>query len=58
MMVIADEILVTVGMEKESQLVSKWAMEKGRVVDVFENHRDPFYDRWACVIRKRDGSDQ
>lgn len=58
MMVIADELLVTVGMEKESQLVSKWAMEKGRVVEVFENQRDPFYDRWVCVIRKRDGSDQ
>jgi hypothetical protein len=58
MLVIADEIMVTVGMEKESQLVSKWATERGRVVEVFENQRDPFYDRWVCVIRKRDGSDQ
>ena len=58
MLVIADEIMVTVGMEKESELVSKWATERGRVVEVFENQRDPFYDRWVCVIRKKDESDQ
>ncbi|NYT12395.1 MAG: hypothetical protein GKC03_07610 [Methanomassiliicoccales archaeon] len=58
MLVIADEVLVTVGMEKESDFVSEWANDRGRTVEVFENQRDPFYDRWVCVIGKREGPDQ
>jgi hypothetical protein len=49
-MVISETIMVTVGMEKESEYLVNWASERGRKVEVFENERDPFYDRWVCLI--------
>jgi len=45
-----EETLVTVETEKESELVRMWALGMGKKVRKFENDRDPFYDRWGCVI--------
>jgi hypothetical protein len=44
------ETLVTVETEKEAERVKEWGMAKGRSVDLFENDRDAFYDRWVCSI--------
>jgi hypothetical protein len=48
---LTEEALVTVETEKEAERVKGWATAKGRKVDMFENDRDPFYDRWVCSIR-------
>jgi hypothetical protein len=44
------ETLVTVETEKEAERVKRWCVAQGREVRMFENNRDPFYDRWVCVI--------
>ncbi|MDV2481387.1 hypothetical protein F8E02_05070 [Methanoculleus sp. Wushi-C6] len=47
---LTDETLVTVGTEAEAARVEGWCA--GRDVEVFENRRDPIYDRWCCVARR------
>ncbi|MGD0817131.1 MAG: hypothetical protein ABR986_01880 [Methanomassiliicoccales archaeon] len=42
--------LVTVETEKEAGRVKVWCIAKGREVELFENNRDAFYDRWVCSI--------
>ena len=42
--------LVTLETEKEAERVKRWCIAKGRTVDLFENNRDAFYDRWVCSI--------
>lgn len=42
--------LVTVETKKEAERVKGWGVAKGRKVDVFENDRDAFYDRWVCSV--------
>jgi hypothetical protein len=44
------ETLVTVETEKEAKRVKGWCIAKGRSVELFENNRDAFYDRWVCSI--------
>jgi hypothetical protein len=44
------ETLVTVETEKEAERVRRWCVAQGREVRMFENNRDPFYDRWVCTI--------
>jgi hypothetical protein len=44
------ETLVTVETRGEAERVKGWCLTKGRSVDLFENDRDPFYDRWVCSI--------
>ena len=44
------ETLVTVETQKEAERVKGWCTAKGRVVNLFENNRDAFYDRWVCSI--------
>lgn len=46
---LCDEALITVGTEPESELISEWGATCGRKIEVFENERDPIYDRWVCV---------
>ncbi|WP_304839947.1 hypothetical protein [Methanocalculus sp.] len=46
---LCDEALITVGTESESALITEWAASCGRMIEVFENERDPIYDRWVCV---------
>jgi hypothetical protein len=42
--------IVTVETEKEAVRVKEWCKAKGLKVKLFENNRDPFYDRWVCSI--------
>ena len=46
-----EETLVTVENEKEAEAVRMWALGDGKKVEMFENDRDAFYDRWVCVVR-------
>jgi len=46
-----EETLVTVETEKEAEAVKMWALGDGKKVELFENDRDPFYDRWVCLIK-------
>lgn len=45
------DTLVTVGTEKESELVREWGAAMDRSVDVKENPADPIYDRWVCHLQ-------
>lgn len=49
-LLIADRVMVTVGSQEEAEQLRAWAEAKGRSPRVFENQRDPFYDRWVCSI--------
>ena len=49
---LSDETLITMGSEPEAALVAGWIVENGRGVEVFENERDPVYDRWICLARR------
>ncbi|MCU0632967.1 MAG: hypothetical protein MUC66_08350 [Methanolinea sp.] len=42
--------LVTVGTEREADLIRAWAEARRNHVEVWENTRDPIYDRWVCLI--------
>ena len=44
------EVLVTVETENEANRVKGWGAARGRKVELFENDRDPFYDRWVCSL--------
>ena len=46
-----EETLVTVETEEEAEAVKMWALGDGKKVELFENDRDPFYDRWVCLIK-------
>ncbi|MCU0861171.1 MAG: hypothetical protein MUE65_02495, partial [Methanomassiliicoccales archaeon] len=52
MMDVSDQIIVTVGTEREARMVESWARERKRKVEVLENQRDAFYDNWVCDIRR------
>jgi len=41
--------LITVETEMEARMVGPWC--DGRKVEVFENTRDPFYDRWVVIAK-------
>ncbi len=45
--------IITTGTEKEARMLEGWCLEKARKVGLFENTRDPFYDRWVCDVRER-----
>jgi hypothetical protein len=47
---LTDEAVITVGTEAEAARVEEWCAD--RDVEVFENTRDPIYDRWCCVARR------
>ncbi|MBP2146192.1 hypothetical protein J2129_001646 [Methanofollis sp. W23] len=49
---LSDETLVTVATEDEARMVAGWCRAAGRVPEVWENSRDPIYDRWVCVARR------
>ncbi len=52
LLALSDETLITIGTEPEAVLVGSWIVEAGRGVEVFENERDPIYDRWVCLARR------
>jgi hypothetical protein len=47
---ITRETLITVGTEKEAELVQEWGTAMDRPVSVKENPADPLYDRWVCHV--------
>lgn len=49
LLALTDETLITAGSREECMLVSEWCRESGRETSVFENERDPIYDRWCCL---------
>ncbi len=49
---LADNVIITVGTEVEAGLVKDWGEKMGRKITVFENPKDPLYDRWVCVSAK------
>jgi hypothetical protein len=48
---LTDETVITVATEPEIMLVEKWCMAAECGVEIFENERDPIYDRWVCIAR-------
>ena len=52
LLTLTEETLVTVGTEEEGKLVEEWCTRQSRVVEIFENDRDPIYDRWVIVAKK------
>ena len=48
---LSDESLITVGTEREAQIVKGWGEAAGRVVEIREKTGDPFYDHWFCIAR-------
>ena len=47
---LASSVLITVGTEKEAEIIREWAEHYQKTVELHENPRDPIYDRWVCVI--------
>jgi len=52
LLALTEATLITVGTQAEAALVEGWCAEEGRDTEVFENRRDPLYDRWCCVARR------
>jgi hypothetical protein len=48
LLALVDEALITVGTEAEARRVEAWCRASGRRIEVTENRRDAFYDRWVC----------
>ena len=45
---ITAETLITVATEEEAHWVKEWAAGVDRDLEIWENERDPIYDRWIC----------
>lgn len=43
--------MITTGTEEESVLVKGWCEASGKNTELFENDRDPVYDRWCCIAK-------
>lgn len=52
LLALTDEALITVGTEEEAARVQEWCAGQGRETEIFENRRDPLYDRWCCAARR------
>ena len=48
---LADKVLITVGTEPEAVLLRGWGEGMDRKVTVFENPKDPLYDRWVRLAK-------
>jgi len=46
---LTQESLITVETRQEAEMVKLWALGDGKKVELFENERDPFYDRWVIL---------
>ncbi len=46
---LCDNALITVGTKYEADLILAWGDSNERSIEVFENERDPIYDRWVCL---------
>jgi hypothetical protein len=47
---VSDKVLLTVGTKPEVDLIHGWMQEAGLMHEIWENDRDPIYDRWICSI--------
>ncbi|MDO5845871.1 MAG: hypothetical protein Q4Q04_03000 [Methanocorpusculum sp.] len=45
---ITQKTMITVATGEEAGWVREWAEGVGRELEIFENERDPIYDRWVC----------
>jgi hypothetical protein len=52
LLALTDEALITVRTGAEAALVEGWCIDQEWDARVFENRRDPIYDRWCCVARR------
>ncbi|KAF5088635.1 class I SAM-dependent methyltransferase [Methanoculleus horonobensis] len=52
LLALTSETLITVGTEEEAARVEEWCTREGRKTEIFENRRDPLYDRWCCVAHQ------
>lgn len=48
LMSLCQHLLITVESEKEARIIKEWITD--RAVEIRENTRDGFYDRWVCII--------
>ncbi|MDD1676517.1 MAG: hypothetical protein LUQ40_02135 [Methanomicrobiales archaeon] len=49
-LVLCDEVAITVGTQEEGEKIQEWVAPSGRAFTLRENTRDPIYDRWVCRI--------
>jgi hypothetical protein len=47
---LASSAIITVGTEKEAGIIREWAERYQKTTELYENPRDPIYDRWVCII--------
>ncbi len=50
LIMLTDRCLITTGTEQEAVRISQWARTSEAHTEIFENTRDPIYDRWVCSI--------
>ena len=48
---VSEKMLLTVGTEPEAELIGGWIEEAGAEYEIWENDRDPIYDRWVCSVQ-------
>ena len=48
---VSERVLITVGTEPEAEIIKGWMKSGGYEPEIWENDRDPIYDRWICSIR-------
>jgi hypothetical protein len=47
---LCDDAVITVGTREEGETIRGWVSPTGRPWNLWENTRDPIYDRWVCRI--------
>jgi hypothetical protein len=52
LIMLTDRCLITTGTEREAVRISQWAQACEVHAEIFENTRDPIYDRWVCSIAR------
>ncbi|MDD1678250.1 MAG: hypothetical protein LUO93_03580 [Methanomicrobiales archaeon] len=50
LIMLAKEVIITTGTEREVRQVADWCRRKGHSVKVEEHFADPIYERWICQI--------
>jgi len=50
---VTGETLITVGTQKEAEIVRSWGEARKRNVSVQESPGDSFYDHWVCIAHKK-----
>ncbi|MDD1730231.1 MAG: hypothetical protein LUQ50_14325 [Methanospirillum sp.] len=45
---VSERTLITVGTEPEAAIIREWMQDAGKNPEIWENDKDPIYDRWVC----------